>query len=113
MNPSHIMLTGILILSLCISIALCGNALDVKNQLLLVPYPKKVEAKFDSTDTIEVTSALSFTVGDNCDDKCKEFLTDNFNHTITTGLKRQEGLSDFRISLFKQIDLPRPTLNIK
>ena len=113
MTASHKMLFGIIISFLCISSALCGNALDVKNQLLLVPYPKSVEAVYDSTETIQVTSALSYTVGDNCDDKCKEFLTDNFNNTITTGLKRQEGLSDFRISLFKEIDLPRPSLDIK
>ena len=113
MTELHRMLFRILISYLCITTALCGNALDVKNQLLLVPYPKSVEAAYDSTETIQVTSSLTYTVGDNCDEKCKEFLTDNFEHTIITGLKRQEGLSDFRISLFKEIDLPRPTLDIK
>lgn len=98
---------------LLINITLEGNALDVKNQLLLMPYPKKVQANYDSSDSIEVTKTLTYTVGDNCDEKCKEFLSDNFKHTITTGLEKQEGLEDFRLSLFKEIDLPQITPEIK
>ena len=98
---------------LLINITFEGNALDVKNQLLLMPYPKKVQANYDSSDSIEVTKTLTYTVGDNCDEKCKEFLSDNFKHTITTGLEKQEGLEDFRLSLFKEIDLPQITPEIK
>ena len=101
MNTMHLCLFSILI-----SVALSGNGLDVKNQLLLMPMPKQVTANYNSADSVIVTSALNFIVGTNCDEKCKEFLTDNFNHTITTSLKRQEGLDDFKVSLHEDIDIP-------
>ena len=100
MNTMHLCLFSILI-----SVALSGNGIDVKNQLLLMPMPKQVTANYNSADSVIVTSALNFIVGTNCDEKCKEFLTDNFNHTITTSLKRQEGLDDFKVSLHEDIDI--------
>ena len=99
------------LISSLISFGLCGNGLDVKNQLLLMPMPKKVTANYNSPDSVIVTSSLSYIVGTNCNDKCKDFLTDNFNHTITTTLKRQEGLDDFKVSLHRSIDIPHYTPN--
>lgn len=94
------------LISFLISFGLCGNGLDVKNQLLLMPMPKKVTANYNSPDSVIVTPSLSYIVGTNCNDKCKDFLNDNFNHTITTTLKRQEGLDDFKVSLHRSIDIP-------
>ncbi|GAB1226056.1 hypothetical protein ENUP19_0274G0045 [Entamoeba nuttalli] len=43
---------------------------------------------------------------------CINFLKSNFNHTISFPLQQQTGLQDFKVSLFKEIDLPRITPSI-
>lgn len=100
-----------IILLLClVPIAFAGNGLDVKSQLLIIPYPSKVSFNSTSSSGISFGSDISYKVtGKSCDEKCTEFLKDNFNHTISFPLKQQEGLSNFRISLFKQIDIQIPT----
>lgn len=102
----HIFLNLFLTLSFFINLVLTGNGLDVKNQLLLMPYPKKVEAAYSSTLSLEISPQVSYTLSENCIGNCKDFIDKNFKHSITKPLERQKGKKDFKISLHEPIDIP-------
>ena len=99
---------------LLVATCLAGNGLNVRNQLLLMPYPQSVSAQYGSASSIALTSAVTMNLQSVCssDPSCQEFMKFNFNHTITFPLQRQEGLKDFTISMFPEFDIPHITPSI-
>ena len=63
-----------------------------------MPYPKKVEAAYSSTLSLEISPQVSYTLSENCIGNCKDFIDKNFKHSITKPLERQKGKKDFKIS---------------
>ncbi|BFU23413.1 beta-N-acetylhexosaminidase, beta subunit [Entamoeba histolytica] len=103
-----------IVLLLLISYCFAGNGVNVKNQLLLMPYPTTVNAQFGSNDCVEATSNIKMVLSNNCqnDPNCLSFMTFNFNHTITYPLQRQRNLEDFRVSIFAPIDIEEMKGNV-
>jgi len=97
---------SVILIALFVSLSLAGNALNVKNQLILMPYPKSVSFQYLSTSSIQVKPNVQIQLSTNCDGDCKTFMNSNFNHSILYPLSRQTGVKDFRLSLHKQIDFP-------
>ncbi|EMD49374.1 betahexosaminidase beta chain precursor, putative [Entamoeba histolytica KU27] len=92
----------------CIFSTLAGNGVNVKDQLLLVPYPQNIQFNKGSTNGIEIDETLTMSLSTQCQNNpnCLSFMKFNFNHTITFPLQQQKNLRDFRISLHKAIDIP-------
>ena len=102
----------ILLLATIISAAFAGNALNTEKDIILLPYPKSVSFEKNGPNAVQLTTALSYKIKGDCNDACKEFIKDNFEHSITTPLNKQKGLKNFRLSLFEAIDFPAVTPEI-
>ncbi|ELP86081.1 beta-hexosaminidase alpha chain precursor, putative [Entamoeba invadens IP1] len=100
-----------LVFALLVFTVFAGNGNDVIGQLLLVPYPQKVEANIGSADSIHITPEITLNIPDVCktNERCKTFVDNIFNHSVTFPLSRIQNLEDFRLSLHAAIDIPHIT----
>ncbi|MCQ2818791.1 MAG: beta-N-acetylhexosaminidase [archaeon] len=100
-------------LFLLINFSFEGNVVNIKDQLLLMPYPQKVTLNYNGTEALQVESSVKLIINsEQCTDKCQSFLNDNFKDIIISQIEQKQKLSDFRISLHDPIDFPKKNYSI-
>ena len=86
-----------------------GSALDIQNQILLMPYPQIVTLNYSSSEIAVIDSNINLDIlTSSCTGECESFLKDHFDDIIKTQVKMKEKLTDFKVSLHEAYELPRP-----